>query len=73
MGFPQLVKKYMEQFLKLPVSKRKPVICLYILTDRMRSIKQILFCLDNFVEAYNSVLTQSTLHAEFKAMFVDTA
>ena len=39
----------------------------------MRSIKQILFCLDNFVEAYNSVLTKSTLHAEFKAMFVDTA
>lgn len=49
------------------------MICLYILTDRMRSIKQILFCLDNFVEAYNSVLTKSTLHAEFKAMFVDTA
>ena len=39
----------------------------------MRSIKQILFCLDNLVEAYNSVLTQSTLHAAFKAMFVDIA
>ena len=49
------------------------MICLYILTDRMRSIKQILFCLDNFVEAYNSVLTQSALQAESKATFGDTA
>ena len=39
----------------------------------MRSIKQILFCLDNFVEAYNSVLTQSALQAESKATFGDTA
>lgn len=58
---------------KLPVSKMKPGTCLYILTNGMRNVRQILFRLDNLEDAYNSVSTQSTLHAEPRAMFVDVA
>ena len=58
---------------KSTVSKMKPVTCLYILTNGMRNVRQILFWLDNLEEAYNSVSTQGTLHAESRAMFVDVA
>lgn len=60
---------------KSPVSKMKSVTCLCFLTDGMRSIRHILFWCDNLAEAYNSVFTQSTWHAESRTrrLFVDVA